>query len=298
MRTRIWLTGVMSALFCAWSVGVLADDPSEVPARTSAKGHECHMTHMAGRGIFESKNLTNMHVYYGRDEKLGKIDDLIIDAHTGQILYGVLDTGLFGKNIPVPWQALKFSMHENKHCYTLNKNKDELANAPTFSKTQWPNFADAQWKDSVDKFFGVQTVARAPATTEGQPGQRLTADKMILPSSRLADLNVYNKEDVKLGKVDNLVVDANAGQVLYGIVDTGIIAGRLIPVPWGAFWLGKETDRDNHWLIVDKNKDQLANAPTVDRANWPDFTSQEWRTTVDNFFGVRTAFREQPETSR
>jgi hypothetical protein len=287
----MWLTTAFSALLCVWSLKAVADD---------VRGTSQQTTQTEKSAIFDSKHLANMHAYNGQNENLGKVDDLIVDAHTGQVLYGILDTGLFGKNVPVPWQAFQMRMTDNRYWYFLNKSKNDLANAPTFSRSQWPNFTDVQWKKSVDDFFGVHTVARPtePATEQGRPGEgRLTKEQMILPASKLDDLKVYNKQDVKLGNIDNLIVDTRAGQVLYGIMDTGL-GGRKIPVPWGAFWLGKEVNRDNYWLVVDKNKDQLANAPTFDPNHWPDFTSSQWRTTVDNFFGVRTAAHPRTETER
>jgi sporulation protein YlmC with PRC-barrel domain len=298
MRTRMWLTVAVATLVCAWSVRAMADDPAGTPSTTSGQSST---TGGSENAFFGSSQLTKLHAYDGQNENLGKIDDLIIDAHTGQILYGILDTGMFGKNIPVPWQALQVRITDNKYWYYLNKSKHDLANAPTFSRSHWPSFADMQWRQSVDKFFGVRTVARpVEPTSESQSTQGtrgLTAEQMILPSSRLADLNVYNKKDVKLGNVDNLIVDIRTGQVLYGIMDTGF-GGHKVPAPWGAFWLGKEVNRDSYWLVMDKSKDQLANAPTFDPKHWPDFTSSQWRTTVDNFFGVRTASHQQPGTNR
>jgi hypothetical protein len=42
----------------------------------------------------------------------------------------------------------------------LNKTENDLVNAPTFDKNNMPNFTDANWKNTVDNFFGVRTVAR------------------------------------------------------------------------------------------------------------------------------------------
>jgi hypothetical protein len=113
--------------------------------------------------------------------------------------------------------------------------------------------------------------------------------QLIFESSKLVGMGVYNRqsqEDVKLGKVDNLIVQAPTGEILYGIVDTGLIAGKLIPVPWHALRLYKTTDKDEYWFALNKTKDELANAPTFDKNHWPDFTSSDWKKSVDTFFGT------------
>ena len=89
-----------------------------------------------------------MKVFNSDNVKLGILDNLIIDGHTGQVLYGILDTGLTGKLIPVPWNALQItkSVENGRYSLLLNSTPERLAKGPTFNKHQWPNFLDAQWK--------------------------------------------------------------------------------------------------------------------------------------------------------
>lgn len=78
------------------------------------------------------------------------------------MLYGVLDTGVGGKNVMVPWTAFQVQKKagEDHYCFTLNKTQDQLANAPTFDKNHWPDFADSGWQQRVYDFFGVRMAAR------------------------------------------------------------------------------------------------------------------------------------------
>jgi sporulation protein YlmC with PRC-barrel domain len=275
------------AAFSAFSIA-LADDTTP---ENAVKLTESEM-------IFQSSKLGDLHVYNqdNQNDKLGKVDDLLINAHTGHVLYGVLDSGFGRKHVPVPWNAFRLhkDVGDNKYWLTLNKTKDELANAPTFDKKHVPDFTDLQWKKSVDDFFGVQTVARHEAA--GRPGE-LSAKEMIFLSSKLDDLNVYNRNDTskKLGGLDDLIVNAHTGQVLFGILDTGVVR-KDIPVPWNAFQLQKKADADDYWLTLNKTSEELANAPTFDRNKMSDFADATWQQTVESFFGVRTAARpEHPE---
>ena len=109
-----------------------------------------------------------MKVYNRSDEsvKLGSISDLIVDAHTGQVLYGILDTGFGGTLIAAPWSAfqLKEDVENNKSWLTLNKTSEELKNASTVDMTHLPDFTEMKWRQTVDDFFGVRTVARPSET--------------------------------------------------------------------------------------------------------------------------------------
>ena len=184
-------------------------------------------------------------------------------------------------------------MVDNKHRWLLNKTKDELGNARTLGARRYADFANEEWRRGIDTFFGVHTAART-TTPEGETETALAREPMFFDSSRLARFKVLNPQNDHLGKVDDLIIDISAGQVLYGIVDSGV-SGKRIAVPWGAFRLSKEAEGDNYWLTLDKSKDQLASAPTFDTNQWPDFANEDWRNSVDRFYGVRTAAQPRSE---
>ena len=82
---------------------------------------------------------------------------------------------------------------------------------------------------------------------------KLTPEEMTFESSKLSALNVFSRGDTtnRLGSLDNLIIDAHTGRVLYGILDTGLgakvlgtgIGGKKIAVPWIAFRLQKNLGR-------------------------------------------------------
>lgn len=250
--------------------------------------------------VFRSSDLSGMNVY-SRDDtnvKLASLNNLIINTHTGQVLFGVLNTGFGGRLIPVPWNVLQLQRDAKNHksSLTLNKSSDQLKNAPTIESNSPLDMTDAKWLQSVNSFFSVRTVAR-PLEEHSRPGQ-LTTNETIFRSSDLRGMKVYNRidETLKLGNLSDLIVDAHTGQVLYGILDTGII-GKSIPGPWNAYQLKKDVNSHKSWLTLNKSSDDLKNAPAVDKDHMPDFTDAKWSQTVDNFFGVRTMTR-LPETNR
>jgi hypothetical protein len=110
--------------------------------------------------VFQSSKLSDLAVHDTANKKLGSLDNLIIDAHAGQVLYGILDTGFGGKKIPVPWTAMRLERSGKTFFMVLNKNKGQLANAPTFDKDRMQDVVDPRWQKTVQDFFGVRSVAR------------------------------------------------------------------------------------------------------------------------------------------
>lgn len=275
MRSRFWFPLGAVAAVIVWTAGA-----AQAADTDKAGAHEL---------IFRSTVLEKLDVYNRTrtDDKLGHLSDLLIDAHSGMVLYGVLDTGIFGKYIAVPWTGLQ--MHEDAKSHnsllTLNKTSDELKAAPIFDKSNPPDFASSEWRGRVDQFFGVQS------STGPQASGTLSANDLVFRSSQLEKLNTYNQADhsSKLGSLDDLIIDAHTGQVMFGVLDTGI-GGKFIPVPWTVLLLNKDRDKD-FWLSLNKTTEELKSAPSIDLKRLPDFNSEAWTKSVNDFFGVHMVAR-------
>lgn len=101
-------------------------------------------------------------VYNLRDEKLGTIQDIMLDMQGGKIRYAVLSSGGFlgmgDRLFAIPWSALK-SDTEHKR-FTLDVDMERLKDAPGFDKDNWPDWSDATWSASVDSYY--QTTHHTP----------------------------------------------------------------------------------------------------------------------------------------
>jgi sporulation protein YlmC with PRC-barrel domain len=121
--------------------------------------------------IVRATDLTGLRVYNADDQSLGKIEDLVIDPRSGTIRYAVLSfggiLGMGDKYFAIPWQKLSFVAKgqttsgtlKEDHC-VLNVPKEALKNAPGFSKDSWPNFADKNWSDTIQRHYGTSREAR------------------------------------------------------------------------------------------------------------------------------------------
>ena len=115
--------------------------------------------------ILRSRDVLGLRVYNAANESLGKIEDIAVDPNAGKIRYAVLSfggiLGLGDKYFAVPWPKLSFvakgatGAGTPKESYiVLDVSKQTLKNAPGFDKDKWPNFADANWNATVERFYG------------------------------------------------------------------------------------------------------------------------------------------------
>lgn len=109
----------------------------------------------AGATLLSASTITGDEVCNMQDEKLGKIQDIMLDITEGKIRYAVLASGGFlgmgDRLFAVPWKALKQDK-ENKR-FMLDVDVERLKNAPGFDKDQWPNMADASWNSTIESYY-------------------------------------------------------------------------------------------------------------------------------------------------
>lgn len=93
-----------------------------------------------------------------QDEKLGKIEEIMIDVPTGRVAYAVLSfggmLGIGDKLFAIPWQAL--TLDADRKVFVLNADRQTLENAPGFDKNHWPSMADQQWASDIHSYYGAR----------------------------------------------------------------------------------------------------------------------------------------------
>jgi hypothetical protein len=106
-----------------------------------------------------ASKLMGMHVKNQAGEKIGSIEDVVIDVGSGRVAYVALGVGgVFGvgeKLFASPLSALKFEHHDKDMAFVLNTTKEKLEASPGFHKDHWPDLADPKWTDQIDKYYGA-----------------------------------------------------------------------------------------------------------------------------------------------
>jgi sporulation protein YlmC with PRC-barrel domain len=117
-----------------------------------------HTTDTATVRVLSASTLGGDKVVDTAGEKLGKLEDLMIDLDRGTIAYAVLSVGgvlgMGDKLFAIPFGALK--LNDAKDHFTLNVPKERLKEAPGFDKDDWPSAADRTWGREIHTFYGVE----------------------------------------------------------------------------------------------------------------------------------------------
>lgn len=110
-----------------------------------------------GPRVMAASTLEGDNVYNPAGEKLGDIDEIMIDVPTGRVAYAVLSVGGFlgigDKLLAIPWRALRLDP-QNKR-FILDVSKERLNEARGFDKDQWPSMADERWATELHNYYGA-----------------------------------------------------------------------------------------------------------------------------------------------
>jgi hypothetical protein len=116
------------------------------------------MTKITSGTLIAAEKVEGTDVYNLQGEKLGTVDDIMIDKVSGKAIYAVMSFGGFlgigQKYHPLPWSTLRYD--ENKGGYVVNLDKRMLENAPTYDMGE-----DFRWTPA--------TAARSTSTTTPRP---------------------------------------------------------------------------------------------------------------------------------
>jgi sporulation protein YlmC with PRC-barrel domain len=175
MRARqlfmVMLAATAAALFNVWRVS--ADDPQVNPnpqipavqnpggpgapqARTTVPTKEQEKLGMTKS--IPSKKLVGVNVENPNGEKLGDIEDVVIDLDSGKVAYAAVGVGgvlgMGEKLFAVPFGEFKIGHDKNNNLVlALDISKDRLEKAPGFDKSHWPDFASHEWRNQVDTYY-------------------------------------------------------------------------------------------------------------------------------------------------
>ena len=110
--------------------------------------------------ILSASSIEGTTVRTPADEKVGDIKDIMLDTHSGEVVYAVLsvDTGflnLGNKYFAIPWQALTFDTAQEE-VVIFDVNKEKLENAPGFDKDNWPSEPQPEFVDEVHSYYGYE----------------------------------------------------------------------------------------------------------------------------------------------
>jgi sporulation protein YlmC with PRC-barrel domain len=94
--------------------------------------------------VISSDRVEGTAVYNQAGDKLGSIDDLMIDKVSGQVRYAVMEFGGFlgmgTDRYPLPWNVLKYDT--GREGYVVPLDKAQLQGAPSYAPDDVPEYTD------------------------------------------------------------------------------------------------------------------------------------------------------------
>ncbi|HET6883655.1 MAG TPA: PRC-barrel domain-containing protein [Pirellulales bacterium] len=123
--------------------------------------------------LHRASEAAGMTVRNDNGDKLGKVEDFVVDLHSGDIRYAALSFGGFlgigDKLFAVPFDAVRLAYDSDHDDYYIafNVTKDQLDQAAGFDKDHWPDFGNEKWAASNDAHYTAHRNRRETRTGEG-----------------------------------------------------------------------------------------------------------------------------------
>lgn len=256
---------------------------------------------------FRSGDLVGMNVRNKAGKDLGKIEDLVVELHSGDIRYAALSFGGFAgfgdKLFAVPWEAMTLKFGEDDRHFVFDVTQEELEKAPGFNEDTWPDVANPEWSASIDKHYRIERKkdkekaaddSEKPAAAEKVEKVKDTAAPVVYDAvfrvSKLKGLSVRNPRGEDLGNIQEVVIDLNGGKIKYYALSFGGFAGfgsKLFAIPMHKLTL--KHGAEETFFVSDMSPTRLKDAPGFDPDNWPDTANPKWSEEIDRFYGERSA---------
>jgi sporulation protein YlmC with PRC-barrel domain len=159
-------------------------DPNRPVTERDWRGTDRDLTggeRVHNKRVLSASSLAGDRVRNTAGEDLGKIEEIMIDIHSGRVAYAVLSFGGFlgmgNKLFAVPWHALAIDLTNQE--FVLDVSRETLENAPGFDKSDWPDMADPDWGAQIHRHYG-----RTPYWEGEGEGRPVNLDKETTGSTR------------------------------------------------------------------------------------------------------------------
>jgi sporulation protein YlmC with PRC-barrel domain len=109
------------------------------------------------RKLIAAHRVQGTSLYNTALEKLGTVEDIMIDRASGRIAYAVLSFGGFlgigDRYYPLPWEKLEYNQELGG--YVVDIDRQTLKGAPSYAKTKTAAWDDEAWGRGVYAHYGV-----------------------------------------------------------------------------------------------------------------------------------------------
>lgn len=149
MNTKLIRRSAVAALFLTAGLATSAWGQAEQPSALRADAARMAPV------FLDAGELKGDDVANPNGDVVATIDDFIVDRGSGRIQYAVLNSGsvlgLGGKDIAVPYAALRYDSVKER--FTINLTKEQIERAASFSPEDWSNLEHTTWTEDLESWW-------------------------------------------------------------------------------------------------------------------------------------------------
>lgn len=124
---------------------------------------EQHTPNPAENRLIAASRVAGTSVFTTSGEKLGTLEDVMIDKPSGRIAYAVLGFGGFlgiaGHHHPLPWSTLRYDTALGG--YVVDLDPSVLEGAPAYAAGDEVAWADEAWGRKIHDYYDTEPCWRA-----------------------------------------------------------------------------------------------------------------------------------------
>jgi sporulation protein YlmC with PRC-barrel domain len=284
-------------------------DADAAPSNSGAGLSETEATRQASdQGLLRLNEVLSRAVWSGKDQKLGRASDMVIDLERKQAAFVLLAFGEWfrtsGEVVALPFAAIKLQQAlgdaRQPDRLAADITRQDLERMRTFPEDDLPDITSRRWALQSSDQFGYEPywsqVAGPKPPQEAQPqsefeasdGQRQSTDEaaegdqpaqpanelQTVTATSLLEKPVQGPDQLMRGRVVDLIVDMREGRVVYALVASGQalgLGGRFVIVPFAELTF----DRENEVFALNASQQTLRGLSFAPD-NWPNLTDEAW----------------------
>jgi sporulation protein YlmC with PRC-barrel domain len=285
----VLVLGVPTAL--AQAGGEPAKPPQQDKPHAQDKAHAQGKAKKTDPVLMKLNAVLGCEIVNGKQEKLGKLADFIVDPATGRAREAVIAV-TNDKKVTVRWELMGWDATAKR--FTHESTREQLERAPAFKPEPAATPAIKEEKKDDKGVVKDDKGTERGSDGDGKGKSAVPMDAVAAApagntklASMLATLRVAAGTD-DLGTPADMIAELGTGSLAFVTLSLGDvvgIGGKTYVVPWTAMTLQTGTDQKPLLKIQSMDRKQLESAPRQDGKD--NVHNPSFRGRIYQFFGVR-----------
>jgi sporulation protein YlmC with PRC-barrel domain len=253
--------------------------PSHAQAGSAPAAGRSQGTQAVSREMRGSEAI-GMQVKNAKGEKVGKIEDLVVDLGNERVHYALLSFGGFlgvgDKLFLFPVSAFRPGRGSDE--LVLDVDKERLKNMQGFDPARRPDFKGDNWRRDADRYFKIDAARQAPR------------DARMTGVASLRGTKVNDRSGHRAGEISDVVINFGTGRAYPVLARES--DGKLVALPFSALMF---PDRPDLPALLTVDNQQVDTARAFERNKWPNLNAPDYQQQVaGQLLGFQTRAKSNP----